>query len=85
MDVTESGMVIDVSEVHPENAPDSIDVTELPIVTDVILIPLNHGPIVGQLNVTEEREVHPENAKSPLDVNDLPIVTEASEVHPMNV
>ncbi len=34
MDVTESGMVIDVSEVHPENALFPMDVTELPIVTE---------------------------------------------------
>ncbi len=28
MDMIESGMVIDVSEVHPENALDPMDVTE---------------------------------------------------------
>ena len=28
MDVTESGMVTDVSEVHPKNAESSMDVTE---------------------------------------------------------
>ena len=35
MDVTESGMVTDVSEVHPQNAEDPMDVTESGMVTDV--------------------------------------------------
>jgi len=35
MEVTELGMVIDVSPLQPENALDPMEVTELPMVIDV--------------------------------------------------
>ena len=42
MDVTESGMIIDVRELHPSNAYAPMDVTELPRVTEAREVhPLN--------------------------------------------
>ncbi|TQS82683.1 MAG: hypothetical protein A3Q59_04165 [Methanomethylophilus alvi] len=59
MDVTESGMVNEASLVHPRNALYSMDLTELPMVTEVIeSIPLNQSPMVGQFNSTDANEVH---------------------------
>ena len=51
MDVTELGIVTDVSPLHPEKAKLSMDVTELGIVTDVS--PVHPSKAHSPMDVTE--------------------------------
>ena len=79
MDVTESGMVTEVSPVQPENALSPMDVTESGMVTEVSPVqPENALPpmdVTESPMVTELSEVQPMNTPFPMDVTESPITT----------
>ena len=86
MEVTESGMEIDPRDVQPRNADSPMDVTDSPMVSDVMFsLRLNQSLTTRQFSVTDRRDLQPENAWSPMDVTDFPSVKDARDVQPANV
>jgi len=77
-----------VREVHPENAPDPMEVTELGIV--MLVRELHQANASHSMEVTElgivmlVREVHPENALDPMEVTEFGMVMLVREVQSKN-